>query len=85
MKNPLLLVLLFCAQLLPVAGWAQRNYPTPVEGDFALPKFRFESGETLPTLTIHYTTIGQPRRDKAGKIVNAVLIMHGTTGRAPIF
>ncbi|WP_151089050.1 alpha/beta fold hydrolase [Hymenobacter baengnokdamensis] len=85
MKNPLLLLLLCCVQLLPAAGWAQSKYPAPVEGDFMLPKFRFESGETLPTLTIHYTTVGQPRRDKAGKIVNAVLIMHGTTGAGSNF
>ncbi|GAB3289615.1 alpha/beta fold hydrolase [Hymenobacter humi] len=45
-----------------------------------LPKFRFESGETLPALNVHYTTVGQPRKDKAGHVVNAVVIMHGTTG-----
>ncbi|GAA4495883.1 alpha/beta fold hydrolase [Hymenobacter ginsengisoli] len=60
-------------------------YPTPAAGDFALANFRFASGETLPTLTQHYTTVGQPRRDKAGRITNAVLIMHGTTGAGTSF
>jgi len=53
---------------------------TPVEGDFVLRDFRFASGETLPELRLHYTTLGTPRRDGAGHVANAVLIMHGTTG-----
>jgi homoserine O-acetyltransferase/O-succinyltransferase len=42
--------------------------------------FHFESGELLPELRIHYTTLGAPRKDAAGKVRNAVLILHGTTG-----
>lgn len=42
--------------------------------------FRFESGELLPELRIHYTTLGAPRRDASGHVRNAVLILHGTTG-----
>ena len=34
----------------------------------------------LPELRIHYTTLGQPRKDAAGVVRNAVLILHGTTG-----
>jgi homoserine O-acetyltransferase/O-succinyltransferase len=52
----------------------------PVEGDVVLKDFRFASGETLPALRIHYTTLGTARRDPAGHVTNAVLIMHGTTG-----
>lgn len=77
-------LLLFC-WLLPLASWAQATYPAPVEGDFALPNFRFVSGETLPVLNQHYTTVGQPRRDKKGRVTNAVLIMHGTTGAGSAF
>ncbi len=51
-----------------------------VVGDFTIPGFRFGSGETLPSLRLHYRTLGQPRRDAAGVVRNAVLIMHGTTG-----
>lgn len=31
-------------------------------------------------MRIHYATIGTPIKDKDGKVTNAVLIMHGTTG-----
>jgi homoserine O-acetyltransferase len=62
-----------------------RSYPTPQTGDYSLPNFRFASGETLPALRRHYTTLGQPRRDKSGRVTNAVLIMHGTTGAGGAF
>ena len=50
------------------------------EGDFTIPNFQFQSGETLPELRIHYTTLGTPERDSKGHVANAVLIMHGTGG-----
>ena len=50
------------------------------EGDFAMHDFKFTDGSTLPVLRIHYTTLGTPRRDASGKVRNAVLILHGTTG-----
>src|SRR5687767_3680740 len=53
---------------------------TPVEGDVVLENFQFKSGETLPALRMHYMTLGTLRRDANGRAVNAVLIMHGTTG-----
>lgn len=56
------------------------GYPEPVEGDFVTHDFRFQSGETLDELRLHYTTLGTPRKDPDGRIRNAVLIMHGTTG-----
>ena len=52
----------------------------PVEGDCALPDFRFASGESLPELRIHYTTLGRPVRGASGRVENAVLILHGTSG-----
>ena len=51
-----------------------------VEGDFVGRNVRFASGETLPELRIHYTTLGKPRRDASGVVRNAVLMLHGTTG-----
>jgi len=60
------------------AGAAE--FPPPVEHDYVLTNFRFASGETLPSLTLHYRTIGTPRRDAAGVVRNAVLILHGTGG-----
>src|SRR5690349_1406350 len=61
------------------------EYPTPTEGDLVLKDFRFQSGETLPALRLHYRTLGAPRRDSAGRVVNAVLITHGTTGSGAQF
>jgi homoserine O-acetyltransferase/O-succinyltransferase len=53
---------------------------TPLEGDYVLRDFRFASGETLPELRLHFTTLGTPRRDSHGRVNNAVLILHGTGG-----
>ena len=36
------------------------DYPTPKEGDFVAKDFRFSTGEVLPELKLHYTTIGEP-------------------------
>jgi homoserine O-acetyltransferase/O-succinyltransferase len=56
------------------------TYPAPVEGDFIIRDFKFGTGETLPSLNIHYRTIGTPKRDVSGVVRNAVLILHGTGG-----
>jgi homoserine O-acetyltransferase len=68
---------------LVLAGGASvraADYPPPAEGDCVLKDFRFASGESLPEVRLHYRTVGQPRRDAAGKVHNAVLILHGTGG-----
>jgi homoserine O-acetyltransferase len=54
--------------------------PAAQQGDFLLRNFRFASGESLPELRLHYTTLGTPQRDAAGRVSNAVLILHGTGG-----
>jgi homoserine O-acetyltransferase len=64
----------------PAAG-----LPIPVEGEFSLNNFQFNSGETIPALRIHYRTLGQPRRDERGVVRNAVLILHGTGGSGARF
>ena len=61
------------------------DYPEPASGDFSIPNFRFESGESLPELRIHYRTLGTLRSDAAGKTANAVLILHGTSGSGSSF
>jgi homoserine O-acetyltransferase len=66
-------------------GYTQTTYPPAVESDYVIKNFKFESNESLPQLNIHYTTIGKPIKDKNGNIVNAVLIMHGTTGWGNVF
>ena len=62
------------------AGVFGAEYPAPAEADFAMKDFRFETGERLPELRLHYATLGRPRRDAGGVVRNAVLILHGTTG-----
>jgi homoserine O-acetyltransferase len=62
------------AFLLVSPVWAA-GYPDPVEGDYIVKDFRFASGEVLPELKLHYVTIGAPSPQ-------AVLILHGTLGRA---
>lgn len=53
---------------------------TPCEDDFIIKNFIFNSGETLPELRLHYTTLGSLKRDDKGHALNAVLLLHGTTG-----
>jgi homoserine O-acetyltransferase len=60
------------------------DYPKPAEADVVLKDFRFATGDTLD-LKVHYRTLGRPRRDREGKVVNAVLILHGTTGSGAQF
>ncbi len=55
-------------------------YPLPVQGDYVIKQFRFTSGELLPELRIHYRTLGKPERDAQGRVRNAVLVLHGTSG-----
>jgi homoserine O-acetyltransferase len=50
------------------------------EGDYVIENFKFASGETLPELRLHVTTLGKPHRDANGHVDNAVLILHGTGG-----
>jgi homoserine O-acetyltransferase len=66
--------LLFCA----AAGQA-RAFDAKV-GDFIVRNFPFRSGESLPELRLHYTTLGVPQQDTKGRTTNAVLILHGTGG-----
>jgi homoserine O-acetyltransferase len=72
----------------PAAG--QQAKPATAEGDFVVKNFQFRSGESLPELRLHYTTLGKPARDAQGRVSNAVLILHGTGGTghqflSPIF
>jgi homoserine O-acetyltransferase len=57
-----------------------QSYPTPAEGSFVARNHRFESGETLAEVKLHYWTVGTPRKDADGVVRNGVLILHGTGG-----
>jgi homoserine O-acetyltransferase len=72
-----MVILLVCAMSL----WAQPSkVPATREGDYLVRNFHFKSGETLPEVRMHYTTLGTPVRDSQGRVTNAVLILHGTGG-----
>lgn len=60
-------------------------YPAPVEGEFTVRDFRFQDGESLPEVRLHYRTLGSLHRDGRGLVDNAVLIMHGTGGSGAQF
>ena len=73
------LVLLSIMLLTGVYCFGQNDFPAISEGDYQIKNFKFESGESLPIMNIHYTTLGKPIKDKNGQVLNAILIMHGTT------
>jgi homoserine O-acetyltransferase/O-succinyltransferase len=51
------------------------DYPAPKQGDWKARDFRFHTGETMPELRLHYTTVGEPTGQP-------VLVLHGTGGSA---
>lgn len=73
---------LVCAVLVFAAAPAGRAQAPEAEGDFVLRSYTFRSGATLSNVRLHYRTIGVPKRDAGGKIRNAVLVMHGSSGDA---
>jgi homoserine O-acetyltransferase len=52
------------------------------DGVFDIANFRFHDGETLPTLHLHYLTLGSLHRDSQGHTDNVILLLHGTGGSA---
>jgi homoserine O-acetyltransferase len=75
----------------PPMGWsggpgleAKKSRPAH-EQDVMLKDFRFRDGESLPELRIHVTTLGEPHRNSAGQIDNAVMVLHGTGGSGKQF
>jgi homoserine O-acetyltransferase len=51
------------------------DYPAPKQGDWIARDFKFHSGETMPQLRLHYTTVGEPGGQP-------VLVLHGSGGSA---
>jgi homoserine O-acetyltransferase/O-succinyltransferase len=60
------------ALLLSVTPSRAADYPAPAEGTWVVRDFRFHTGDVLPELRLHYTTVGAPTGEP-------VLILHGTT------
>jgi homoserine O-acetyltransferase len=73
------------AAFLAAAFAARAAVPAAAEADYTIHDFRFASGETLPELRLHYRTLGQASRDASGRVRNAVLVLHGTTGTGKQF
>ncbi len=72
--------------LLAQAGARPQFQPPPMtEADYVIKDFKFNSGETLPELRIHYRTFGAPKKNAQGVVTNAVLVMHGTGGTGAQF
>jgi homoserine O-acetyltransferase len=47
------------------------DYPAPKQGEWIAKDFKFHSGQTMPELRLHYTTVGEPTGQP-------VLLLHGT-------
>lgn len=75
--------LLFSLSL--IATQLEAQAPIPAEADYTVHNFRFQSGETLPDVRMHYRTLGTPHKDAQGHTTNAVLILHGTGGTGATF
>lgn len=57
---------------ISTSAWAA-DYPAPKQGDWIAKDFKFHTGETMPELKLHYTTVGEPSGQP-------VLVLHGTGG-----
>ena len=57
---------------ISTSGWAA-DYPAPKQGDWIARDFKFHTGEAMPELRLHYTTVGEPSGQP-------VLVLHGTGG-----
>jgi homoserine O-acetyltransferase len=79
------MILASLAALSVFSSPAQSQTPVANEADAVFKDFAFASGEKLPELKIHYTTLGTPIRDKDGSVSNAVMILHGTGGTGKQF
>ncbi|MBC7802541.1 MAG: alpha/beta fold hydrolase [Candidatus Parcubacteria bacterium] len=69
-KNIRILVFLLSTFAFPALA---ADFPAPREGSWVARDFRFHTGEVMPELRLHYTTVGAPGGEP-------VLLLHGTTG-----
>ena len=51
------------------------DYPAPKQADWIAREFKFHTGEVMPELRVHYTTVGEPSGQP-------VLVLHGTSSSA---
>src|SRR5690242_4929810 len=63
------------ALVVPAVAARAADFPAPKEGDWIARDVKFHTGETLPEVRLHYTTVGEPSGIP-------VLVLHGTGGSA---
>jgi homoserine O-acetyltransferase/O-succinyltransferase len=68
-------LLVALAVALPPACAAAADYPAPKQGEWIAHDFKFHTGDVLPEVRLHYTTIGEATGIP-------VLVLHGTGGSA---
>jgi homoserine O-acetyltransferase/O-succinyltransferase len=77
------LLLALGAAIAPLSAQIKDNpspiWPGQTEGEYIVNNFRFNSGEVLPELRLHYVTLGAPHRNSSGDVDNAVLLLHSTS------
>src|SRR5215469_15796600 len=73
MKGPY--AALIAAVLLTSVKAMAADYPAPRQGDWIAKDFKFHTGEVMPELKLHYTTVGE----RTGQ---PVLVLHGSGGSA---
>jgi len=66
---------LSAAFALTLSATLAADYPAPKQGDWIANDFKFHTGETMPELRLHYTTVGEPTGQP-------VLALHGSGGSA---
>ena len=66
---------LFAALALGSCTAMAADYPAPKQGDWIAKNFKFHTGEIMPDLRLHYTTVGEPTGQP-------VLVLHGSGGDA---
>lgn len=57
---------------LAASSASAQSYPAPKEGTWIAKDFKFHTGEVMPELKLHYTTVGNPSGEP-------VLVLHGTS------
>src|SRR3974390_1846533 len=82
MRRPFVVIALFAVSLSASGQTGHQGDYTkpPAESDFIVHDFTFHTGEKMSELRVHYVTWGTPRRNAAGEVMNAVLLLHGTLG-----
>src|SRR6478672_8408405 len=71
--NAVLQVVTSVALSMAACAAIAADYPAPKQGDWITKDFKFHTGEVLPELRMHYTTIGEPTGQP-------VVIQHGSSG-----